>query len=57
MVGAGASVVGAGASVVVGAAASDVTTAVELEPCFHEPQDQPEEPPVTVAVTTSTSVV
>lgn len=41
----------AGASVVIGAA-------VELDPCPHPPQDQPEDPPsVAVTVTTSTAVV
>jgi hypothetical protein len=42
------------------AAGAEVAAAAELEPepCLQEPQDQPEEPPlVTVAVTTSTSVV
>ena len=55
-VAAGAGVVAgaAGASLLVGAA---VGVAVEPEPCIHPPQDQPEEPLVTVAVTTSISVV
>jgi hypothetical protein len=43
---------------VVGAGAAGEAAAVSPWPCLHEPQDQPEEPPeVTVAVTTSTSVV
>jgi len=49
-----AGVVAAGASVVLGAG---VDVAAAGEPCFQSPQDQPEEPSVTVAVTTSTSVV